>query len=184
MKDQLKTFEGKMDRAIDALQEEFTTIRAGRANPNMLNNLSIDYYGVQTPLAQVGNITVPEARILQIQPWDASVLKQIEKSVNESDLGINPTNDGKVVRLIFPELTEDRRKELTKDVKKKGETAKIAIRNIRREAIDFFKKAESAKEISEDVLKDLEGQVQVLTDKYVVIIDENVEIKSKDILSV
>ena len=184
MKDQLKNFEDKMDKAIDALQEEFTTIRAGRANPNMLNNLSIDYYGVQTPLSQVGNITVPEARILQIQPWDTSVLKQIEKSVNESDLGINPTNDGKVVRLVFPELTEDRRKELTKDVKKKGETAKVTIRNIRREAIDFFKKAEAAKEISEDVLKDLEGQVQELTDKYVVIIDENVEIKSKDILSV
>lgn len=184
MKDQLNVFEVKMDKAIDALQEEFTTIRAGRANPSMLNGLSIDYYGVQTPLAQVGNITVPEARILQIQPWDASVLKQIEKSVNESDLGINPANDGKVIRLIFPELTEERRIELTKDVKKKGETAKVAIRNIRREAIDFFKKAEANKEISEDILKDLEEEVQDLTDKYVKIIDENVEIKSKDILSV
>lgn len=184
MKDQLKNFRDKMDNTIDALQEEFTTIRAGRANPNMLNNLSIDYYGAQTPLAQVGNITVPEARIIQIQPWDTSVLKLIEKSVNESDLGINPTNDGKVVRLIFPELTEDRRKELTKEVKKKGETAKVGIRNVRREAIDFFKKAEADKEISEDTLKDLEADVQELTDKYVATIDENVEIKSKDILSV
>ncbi len=184
MKDQLAIYEDKMGKAIEALQEEFATIRAGRANPSMLNKLSIDYYGVQTPLAQVGNITVPEARVLQVQPWDASVLKLIEKSINESDLGINPTNDGKVVRLIFPELTEERRKELTKDVKKKGETAKVAIRNIRREAIDFFKKAEASKEISEDILKDLEAEVQDLTDKYVKIIDENVEIKSKDILSV
>ena len=184
MKEQLRIFEDKMDGAIEALKEEFTTIRAGRANPSMLNNLSIDYYGVQTPLAQVGNITVPEARILQIQPWDASVLKLIEKSVNESDLGINPTNDGKVVRLIFPELTEERRKELTKEVKKKGENAKVSIRNIRREAIDFFKKAETNKEISEDILKDLEVKVQELTDKYVGTIDTNVEIKSKDILAV
>lgn len=184
MNEQLRIYEDKMKGAIDALQEEFTTIRAGRANPSMLNNLSIDYYGVQTPLAQVGNITVPEARILQIQPWDASVLKLIEKSVNESDLGINPTNDGKVIRLIFPELTEERRKELTKDVKKKGENAKVAIRNIRREAIDFFKKAETSKEISEDILKDLEVKVQELTDKYVGTIDTNVEIKSKDILAV
>lgn len=184
MKDQLNIYKGKMDNAIDALLEEFTTIRAGRANPSMLNNLSIEYYGVQTPLAQVGNITVPEARILQIQPWDVSALKAIEKSVNESDLGINPTNDGKVVRLIFPELTEERRIELTKDVKKKGETAKVAIRNIRREAMDFFKKAEANKEISEDVLKDLEVKVQELTDKFVETIDTNVEIKSKDILSV
>ena len=184
MKDQLAIYEDKMGKAIEALQEEFATIRAGRANPSMLNKLSIDYYGVQTPLAQVGNITVPEARVLQVQPWDASVLKLIEKSINESDLGINPTNDGKVVRLIFPELTEERRKELTKDVKKKGETAKVAIRNIRREAIDFFKKSESSKEISEDELKDLEVQVQELTDKYVATIDKNVEIKSKDILSV
>lgn len=184
MNEQLRIFEDKMDGAIDALKEDFTTIRAGRANPSMLNNLSIDYYGVQTPLAQVGNITVPEARILQIQPWDASVLKLIEKSVNESDLGINPTNDGKVVRLIFPELTEERRKELTKEVKKKGENAKVSIRNIRREAIDFFKKAETNKEISEDILKDLEAKVQELTDKYVGTIDTNVEIKSKDILAV
>lgn len=184
MKEQLNIYQGKMEKAIDALQEEFGTIRAGRANPSMLNKLSIDYYGVQTPLSQVGNITVPEARILQVQPWDASVLKLIEKSINESDLGINPTNDGKVVRLVFPELTEERRKELTKDVKKKGETAKVAIRNIRREAIDYFKKAETGKEISEDELKDLEVQVQELTDKYVETIDKNVEIKSKDILSV
>ncbi len=184
MKDQLNIFEDKMDKAIDALQDEFSTIRAGRANPNMVANLSIDYYGAQTPLSQVGNITVPEARILQIQPWDTSALKAIEKSINESDLGVNPTNDGKVVRLVFPELTEDRRKELTKDVKKKGEEAKVAIRNVRREAMDHFKKVEAAKEISEDTLKDLEVQVQELTDKFVKTIDTNVEIKSIDIMSV
>ncbi|HHX59615.1 MAG TPA: ribosome recycling factor [Epulopiscium sp.] len=184
MNDQLNLYKDKMGKAIEALQEEFNTIRAGRANPNVLNKLSIDYYGAQTPLAQVGNITVPEARILQIQPWDASALKAIEKTINESDLGINPSNDGKVIRLIFPELTEERRKDLTKDVKKKGETAKVAIRNIRREAIDFFKKLEADKEISEDILKDLEVQVQDLTDKYVDMIDKNVEIKSKDVLSV
>ena len=184
MKQQLKIYEGKMEKAITTLQDEFSMIRAGRANPNILNRVSVDYYGVPTPIAQVGNITVPEARILQIQPWDASVLKAVEKAINEADLGINPSNDGKVVRLIFPELTEERRKELTKDVKKQGENSKIAIRNIRREALDFFKKAEAKKEMSEDELKDLEDQVQELTDKYVKIIDENVEIKSKDILSV
>ena len=184
MKGQLKTTEDKMKRAIESLSEEFATIRAGRANPNMLNKLSVDYYGVQTPLAQVGNITVPEARILQIQPWDASVLKAIEKSINESDLGVNPSNDGTLIRITFPELTEERRKELTKEVKKKGEEAKVNIRNLRREAIDFYKKAEAAKEISEDELKDWEVQVQNLTDKYVATIDKNVETKSQDILSV
>lgn len=184
MKAELKAYEDKMKKTILALQEDFSTIRAGRANPNILGKLTVDYYGVPTPITQVGNITVPEARILQIQPWDTSVLKIVEKAIHESDLGINPTNDGKVIRLIFPELTEERRKELTKEVKKKGENSKVAIRNIRREALDFFKKAESKKEISEDELKDLESEVQVLTDKYVEKIDENVEVKSKDILSV
>ena len=184
MKQQLGIYEDKMQKAIVALQEDFGTIRAGRANPNILSRTTVDYYGVPTPISQVGTITVPEARILQIQPWDTTVLKAIEKAINESDLGINPSNDGKVIRLIFPELTEERRKDLTKDVKKKGENAKVAIRNIRREALDFFKKVEGKKEISEDELKDLEDQVQVLTDKYVETIDTNVEIKSKDILSV
>lgn len=184
MKQQLEIYEDKMQKAIVALQEDFSTIRAGRANPNILSRITVDYYGVPTPIAQVGNITVPEARILQIQPWDATVLKAVEKAIHESDLGLNPTNDGKVIRLIFPELTEERRKDLTKDVKKKGENSKVGIRNIRREALDFFKKAETKKEISEDELKDLEDQVQVLTDKYVEIIDTNIEIKSKDILSV
>lgn len=184
MKAQLKIYEEKMEKAIEALSEEFTTIRAGRANPSMVSRITVDYYGVPTPLAQVGNITVPEARILQIQPWDVTVLKSIEKSINESDLGVNPTNDGKLIRLVFPELTEERRKDLTKDVKKKGENAKVVIRNVRREAIDFFKKSEADKEISEDILKDLEVKVQELTDKYVKNIDDNVEIKSKDIMSV
>ncbi|NLI89196.1 MAG: ribosome recycling factor [Epulopiscium sp.] len=184
MKSQLNVYEEKMEKSIDALLEEFSTIRAGRANPNIIKNVTVEYYGVPTPIAQVGNITVPEARILQIQPWDANVLKDLEKALNEADLGINPSNDGKVVRLIFPELTEERRKELTKEVKKRGEEAKITIRNIRREALDFYKKAEANKEISEDILKDLEVDVQDLTDKYVAKVDENVEIKSEDILSV
>lgn len=184
MKQELVNYEKKMKKSIEALQEDFNTIRAGRANPHVLNRVTVDYYGVATPIAQVGNITVPEARILQIQPWDVSVLKGIEKAIQESDIGINPSNDGKVIRLIFPELTQERRKELTKEVKKKGENAKIAIRNIRREALDFFKKAEAQKEISEDILKDLEVKVQELTDKYVDIIDTNIESKSQDILSV
>lgn len=184
MKEHLVKYEDKMKKAILALQEEFNTIRAGRANPHILNRVTVDYYGVPTPIEQVGNITVPEARILQIQPWDVSVLKAVEKAIQESDIGINPSNDGKVIRLVFPELTEERRKELTKEVKKKGENAKIAVRNIRREALDFFKKAESKKEISEDILKDLEDKVQEITDKYVENIDKNIETKSADILSV
>ena len=184
MKQQLDIFEDKMEKAIEALQEEFSLIRAGRANPNILSRVTVDYYGVVTPISQIGNITIPEARILQIQPWDTSILKAVEKSIHESDLGVNPSNDGKVIRLIFPELTEERRKDLTKDVKKKGEDSKVAIRNIRREALDYFKKAEAKKEISEDILKDLEDKVQQLTDKYVANIDTNIEIKNEDILSV
>lgn len=184
MKSQLNGYEEKMKRAIDALLDEFSTIRAGRANPNIIKNVTVDYYGAVTPVSQVGNITVPEARILQIQPWDLNVLKDLEKALHEAELGINPTNDGKVIRLIFPELTEERRKELTRDVKKRGETAKVTIRNIRREAIDYFKKAEANKEISEDQLKDLEVDVQELTDRYVANIDENIEVKSEDIMLV
>jgi len=179
-----KPYEEKMQKTLHALESDFSTIRAGRANPHVLDRITVDYYGTPTPLNQVGNISVPEPRLLQIQPWDTSLLKAIEKAINMSELGINPNNDGKVIRLVFPELTEERRKELTKDVKKKAEASKVALRNIRRDALDHFKKAEKAKEITEDQLKDLETETQKLTDKYVAEIDAKCEAKSKDILTV
>lgn len=184
MKETLKQFETKMTKTLNSLLDEFNTIRAGRANPHVLDRLSVDYYGTPTPIAQVGNISVPESRILQIQPWDGTVLKAIEKAINESDLGINPSNDGKVIRLVFPELTEERRKELTKDIKKKGENAKVAIRNVRRDALDTFKKMQKASEITEDQYTTAENDVQKLTDKFIEDIDRQVEAKSKEILSV
>ena len=184
MSQQLKIYEEKMQKTINSLLDEFNTIRVGRANPRVLDRVTVDYYGSPTPVAQVGNISVPEARMLVIQPWDASLLKAIEKAINESDIGINPSNDGKVIRLVFPELTEDRRKELTKDTKKKGENAKVAIRNIRRDALDAFKKMQKANEITEDELKTVEDGVQKLTDKFVVEIDRHIESKNKEILSV
>ena len=174
----------RMEKAINNLEEEFNTIRVGRANPHVLDKITVDYYGTPTPLQQVGNISVPEPRVLMIQPWDSSLLKPIEKALNMSELGIHPTNDGKVIRLVFPELTEERRKDLTKDVKKKAEASKVALRNIRRDALDHFKKAEKAKEITEDQLKDLEDETQKLTDKYVAEVDAKCESKSKDILTV
>ena len=177
-------YEDKMKKTLASLNSEYTTIRAGRANPHVLDRITVDYYGVPTPLNQVGNITVPEPRLLQIQPWDSSLIKAIEKAINTSDLGINPGNDGKVIRLVFPELTEERRKALTKDVKKKAEDAKVALRNIRRDAIDTFKKQEKKSEISEDDLKGLEEKIQKLTDKYVAEIDKACDEKSKDILTV
>ncbi|ONI47076.1 ribosome recycling factor [Candidatus Epulonipiscioides saccharophilum] len=180
----MKKFEEKMEKSIISLKEDFNTIRAGRANPNVLDKIVVDYYGTLTPVKQVGNIVVPEARILQIQPWDSSLLKSIEKAINESDLGINPSNDGKVIRLIFPELTAERRKELTKEIKKKGEQAKVAIRNIRREAIDAFKKQEKAHEITEDELSTSESKIQKLTDKFVAEIDKLIDQKSSEVLSV
>jgi ribosome recycling factor len=177
-------FEDKMKKTVGSLEAELNTIRAGRANPHVLDRLSVDAYGVQTPINQIGNITVPEARLLVIQPWDSSLLKAVEKAVLASDIGINPANDGKVIRLLFPELTEERRRHLTKDVKKKGEDAKVAIRNIRRDAVDSFKKAEKKAEITEDDLKKLETEIQKATDKKIEEIDKIVEAKSKDILSV
>ena len=179
-----KPYEEKMKKTIIALESEYGTIRAGRANPHVLDRIMVEYYGTPTPLNQVGNITVPEPRLLQIQPWDSSLLKAIEKAINMSELGINPNNDGKVIRLVFPELTEERRKELTKDVKKKAEQAKVALRNVRRDAMDHFKKMEKAKEITEDQLKDVEEETQKLTDKYVAEVDAKCESKSKDILTV
>ena len=158
-------------------------IRAGRANPHILDKLTVDYYGSPTPIQQVANITVPEARMIQIQPWESSLIKGIEKAILTSDLGLNPSNDGKVIRLVFPELTEERRKELVKDVKKKGEGAKVAVRNIRRDANDAFKKLKGT-EISEDGIKDLEDSLQKLTDKYIAEVDKAVEAKSKEVLTV
>jgi len=184
MPEDVKFYEGKMQKTISNFDGELNTIRAGRANPRVLDRLTVDYYGTETPIAQIGNITVPEARLIQIQPWDATALKLVEKAIQASDLGINPTNDGKVIRLVFPELTEERRKDLTKDVKKKGEAAKVAIRNIRRDAMDNFKKLEKKSEITEDDYTNVEKEIQKLTDKFVADIDKMVEDKNKDILSI
>ncbi len=184
MDSRLTQFEEKMEKSVEALLSEYASIRAGRANPHILDKLKVDYYGTPTPFQQVANISVPEARMIQIQPWESSLIKEIEKAIMNSDLGLTPSNDGKVVRLVFPELTEDRRKELVKDVKKKGENAKVAVRNVRRDANDSLKKMSKANEISEDEAKILEDEVQKLTDKYVAEIDKAVEDKSKEILTV
>ena len=165
MKEQIKSHEAKMQKTLDVLSKELAAVRAGRANPHVLDRITVDYYGTPTPLQQVANISVPEARMIQIQPWEASLVKEIEKAIMMSDLGINPSDDGRVIRLVFPELTEDRRKELVKEVKKKAEGAKVAIRNIRRDANDAFKKL-AKEDVSEDEIKELEEQTQKLTDKY------------------
>lgn len=180
---EMKEFEEKMGKSVDALQEDYATIRAGRANPHILDKIKVDYYGTPTSLQQVANISVPEARMIQIQPWESSLIKGIEKAILTSDLGLNPSNDGKIVRLVLPELTEERRKDLVKDVKKKGEAAKVAVRNIRRDANDAFKKL-TKQDVSEDEVKDLEDAVQKLTDKFIKKIDAAVETKSKEILTV
>ncbi len=184
MDERLKVYEEKMTKSYDSMQREFISIRAGRANPHVLDKIRVDYYGTPTPLQQVGNISVPEPRMLQIQPWEKSLLKAIEKAILTSDIGINPTNDGSIIRLVFPELTEERRKELVKDVKKKGEAAKVAVRNIRRDANESLKKMNKAGEISEDDQKDLETKVQKMTDKYIADIDKAMDEKSKEILTV
>lgn len=183
MDERIAKYEDKMTKTLDNLESEFGTIRAGRANPHVLDRITVDYYGSQTPLQQVANISVPEARMIQIQPWEASLVKAIEKAINMSDLGINPTNDGKVIRLVFPELTEERRKDLVKDVKKKGEAAKVAVRNIRRDANDMLKKL-SKSDVSEDEIAELEESVQKMTDKFIKEVDKSVEVKSKEILTV
>lgn len=180
----LVQYEEKMKKSLDSLYGEFSTIRAGRANPHVLDKITVDYYGTASTLQQVANVTVPEARMIQIQPWETSLIKEIEKAILCSDLGLTPTNDGKCIRLVFPELTEDRRKELVKDVKKKGENAKVAVRNIRRDANDTIKKQNKAAEISEDELKQAEDKIQKLTDKYIAEIDKAVDEKSKEILTV
>ena len=179
----LETFDTKIQKSLNNLEEEYSAIRAGRANPHVLDKLKVDYYGTPTPIQSVANVNVPEPRMIQIQPWEASMVKEIEKAIMTSDLGINPTNDGKVIRLVFPELTEERRKELAKDIKKKGENAKVAIRNIRRDANDSFKKL-AKEDVSEDEIKELEDQAQKMTDKYISLIEKAVEVKTKEILTV
>ena len=180
----LNEFQDKMEKSLNNLEEEYAGIRAGRANPHVLDKLRVDYYGTPSPIQSVANVSVPEARMIMIQPWEPSLVKEIEKAILCSDIGINPTNDGKVIRLVFPELTEERRKDLAKDVKKKGDNAKVAIRNIRRDAMDQFKKLGKAEDISEDEIKDLEDQIQKLTDQYVAKIDKAIEAKTKEIMTV
>ncbi|MBQ7920858.1 MAG: ribosome recycling factor [Lachnospiraceae bacterium] len=180
----LQVYDDKMKKAIEFLESEYAGIRAGRANPHVLDKLRVDYYGTPTPIQQVGNVTIPEARIIQIAPWEKSLLREIEKAILTSDLGINPNNDGSVIRLIFPELTEERRKDLAKDVKKKAEEQKVAIRNIRRDANDAFKKLGKTEDVSEDEIKSLEEQVQKMTDKYIKEVDVVMEEKTKEIMTV
>ena len=183
MNERLKPFEEKMKKTIGNLDGELSAIRAGRANPNVLNKIVVDYYGTPTPIQQVANVSVPEARMIQIQPWEKKIIKDIEKAILMSDIGINPTNDGTVIRLVFPELTEERRKELVKDVKKKGEASKVAVRNIRRDGNDAFKKLKGT-DVSEDEIQDLEDQIQKLTDKYIKEVDAAVDAKSKEVMTV
>ena len=180
----IKEIEERMQKSVDNLKDEYSTIRAGRANPHILDRLRVDYYGTPTPIQQVANVSVPEARMIQIQPWEASLIKEIEKAILTSDLGLTPNNDGKTIRLVFPELTEDRRKELAKDIKKKGDNAKVAIRNIRRDDNDVIKKDNKAGDISDDEAKNSEDEIQKITDKYIGIIDSAIDDKTKEILTV
>ena len=183
MNEKLKEYNDKMQKSFDFLKEDLASIRAGRANPHVLDKIKVDYYGTPTPINQVGNISVPEARIIQIAPWEKSLIREIEKAILTSDIGINPSNDGSVIRLVFPELTEERRKDLVKEVKKKAEDGKVAIRNIRRDGNDAFKKLAKT-EVSEDEIKQLEEQLQKITDKYIKDIDALMEVKSKEIMTV
>ena len=183
MNEKLQVYEDKMNKTMANLDGELGTKRLGRANPNVLNKIKVDYYGTPSPIQQVANVSVPEPRMIQIQPWEKNMLKVIEKAIQVSDLGINPTNDGTMIRLVFPELTEERRKELVKDVKKKGEAAKVAIRNIRRDGNDALKKLKGT-EVSEDEIKDMETELQKLTDKFVKDVDKAVDNKSKEVMTV
>lgn len=184
MDNRLNQYQDKMQKTLENLQKEYASIRAGRANPHILDKLTVDYYGTPTPIQQVANVSVPEARLIQIQPWEPSMVKEIEKAILMSDIGINPTNDGKSIRLVFPDMTEERRKEIVKEVKKKGEDAKVAVRNIRRDANDSFKKLKKEEDLSEDEIKDLENQVQKLTDEFIKKTDKAIEDKSKEIMTV
>ena len=180
----MKNAEAKMEKAIAALRNDLAAIRAGRANPAILDKVTVEYYGVPTPVQQVGTIAVPEARTIIIQPWDASILSDIEKAILKSDVGITPNNDGKSIRLNFPPLTEERRRELVKGISKRGEECKVAIRGVRRDAIEGFKKQKKDGEITEDDLKDLETKIQKLTDRFVSNIDSIVSEKEKEIMEV
>lgn len=184
MDERLSVYNDKMEKAVDHLVTEYASIRAGRANPHVLDKIKVDYYGTPTPIQSVGNISVPEPRLIQIAPWEKSLIKEIEKAIMASDVGITPSNDGAVIRLVFPELTEERRKELSKDVKKKGEDAKVAVRNIRRDGNDAFKKLSKTEDVSEDQVKDLEDSLQKITDKYIAQIDKLAEEKSAEIMTV
>lgn len=184
MSEGTKSIQEKMAKTINVFKEDLGTIRAGRANPAILNKVMVEYYGTPTPLSQVGNISIPEARTILIQPWDKSLLKEIEKAIQKSDIGINPNNDGQVIRLSIPPLTEDRRKELKREAEKKGEDAKIAIRSIRRDAVDKAKDQKKSGELTEDDLKDLEKEIQNITDKHTDEIDKIIELKSKEIMEV
>jgi len=184
MNERVKPFEDKMSKTMEVLKEEYASVRAGRANPHLLDKLRVDYYGTPSTIQSVANISVPEARVIQIQPWEAKMIKEIEKAILASDIGITPGNDGKVIRLVFPELTEDRRKELVKDIKKKAESAKVAVRNVRRDGNDAIKKAAKANEISEDEQKQIEDEIQKLTDKFIAEIDKCTEAKTTEIMTV
>lgn len=184
MNEKIQAYETKMGKTLANLESEFGAIRAGRANPHVLDRLYVDYYGTPSPIQQVANVSVPDPRVIQIQPWENKMIKVIEKAIMTSDLGINPTNDGKSIRLVFPELTEERRKDLVKDIRKKGEAAKVAVRNIRRDANDMLKKLGKNEDVSEDDIKDMQDEVQKLTDKFIMEVDKAVEAKSKEILTV
>ena len=184
MNERVKPFEDKMTKTVEVLKEEYASVRAGRANPHVLDKLRVDYYGTPSPIQSVANVSVPEARVIQIQPWEAKMIKEIEKAILASDIGITPGNDGKVIRLVFPELTEDRRKDLVKDIKKKAEAAKVAVRNVRRDANDAIKKAAKANEISEDEQKQIEDEIQKVTDKFVAEIDKCTDAKTAEIMTV
>ena len=179
-----KDYTYKMDRTLEVLQEDFGAVRAGRANARVLDRISVEYYGVDTPIGQVGTIASPDARTLVIQPWDGSLLKAIEKAIQTSDLGINPQNDGRVIRLVFPQLTEERRKDLTKQVRKYAEDSKVAVRNIRRDAVDYVKKAQKKGELTEDDQKKAEKDIQDLTDKHVKKSDEMCAKKEKELMEI
>ena len=184
MRPEIKEFDEKMQKSISVVADEFAAVRAGRANPAVLDKITVDYYGTQTPLTQVGSVSVPEPRTLLIQPWDATLLKAIEKAITASDLGINPANDGKCIRLNFPQLTEERRRDLIKQIKKVGEDGKVAVRNIRRDAIDKFKAMKKKSEITEDDLKNIEDEIQKITDKNCKEIDVMTEKKEKELLEI
>ncbi len=184
MKEQYKEFNDKMEKSLNSLAGEFAAVRAGRANPAVLDNIKVDYYGVPTPIPQLATVSVPEAHTIVIQPWDASVLKEVEKAINMSDLGINPNNDGKSIRLAFPPLTEERRKELVKDIHKLSEQGKVAIRNIRRDAVDYFKNLKKKNEITEDDLKICEKDIQDMTDKFIKNIDSMLADKEKELMAI